>query len=347
MPNEVKFALPYPDFPEPDFPLMEQSTKDISRLAGFQTDKMSAVTEKAERVSSYALALQKMLGEELVSLSTKARNLDFRELFNQLTEIDQELAKGTLSAADTASVQEARKELVGVFAGGISDLKSKLRGSAAQVKKKVAEISAVVLAERTEETLNQRKQRQPELSKSIAEKRAAWTGIDADRSKIIAAQDVIRARNLIDTYKDLIPADLEKVDLKQPEAEAIRLGVEVLKKLMGEVSAGFKYADLADQRKALDRRIDQLDQDIRELMAEQKANDALISDLSAVMSIHEKRLALLKEANKLPTAFSGFADELDKLSGSSMTEANFNRLLGGLKSYLENCLESRNQVIIT
>jgi hypothetical protein len=116
---------------------------------------------------------------------------------------------------------------------------------------------------------------------------------------------------------------------------------------MGEISEGFKYSDLADQRKALDGQIEQLDRDILELVAEQRANDALISDLSAVMAIDEKRTTLLGEANKLPVAFSGFANELDRLNGPAVTEASVTKLLGAINSYTAKCLDARNSVIIT
>ena len=347
MSNVTPFASPLTSYSEPDFSLIVQSTKDISRLAVFQTDKMMAVMDKAQRVSGYARNLDNVLGDELVSVSTKAQNLDFAVLFSQLAEIDRELAKGKLSPADVKAAQEARAEQTGLFAIQISDIKAKLRLAAAEVREKADEVRGVVLAERTQETLTQQQNRQPDLSKSIADTRATWKSIDGDRSKIIAAQDVIRARNIVDIFKDFIPKDLEKVDLKKPEVEAIRLGVEVLKKIMGEVSEGFKYSDLADQRKVLDGQIEQLDRDIHGLIAEQQANDALISDLSAVMAIDAKRDALIIEVNKLPVAFSGFADEVERLNGPAVTEASVTKLLGTIKSYAANCLDARNRVIIT
>jgi hypothetical protein len=333
--------------PEPDFGLIAQSTKDISRLAFFQTDKMQGVQEKAQRVSAYALDLQTILGEELVSLSTKVQNLDFRELFSQFAEIDQELAKGTLSAKDSVAAKEARAELEGLFGSGISETKGKLRAAALKVQQKAAEISGVVLAERTEETLKRHQALKPGFVKAIGEKVAAREKLIEDRSKIIAAQDVIRAKNIADTFKEFIPKDLEKLDMTKPEAEAIRLGVEVLKKILGEVSEGFKYADLADQRKVLDGKIDEVDGGIKALQDEQRENDALVDDLLKVMTIDSKRDVLMNEVNKLPVAWSGFADGLEKLSGSEVTEASVTRLLNTIKSYLGNCLDARNRVIIT
>ncbi|WP_144138314.1 alpha-xenorhabdolysin family binary toxin subunit B [Paraburkholderia sp. BCC1884] len=347
MSNVTPLVSPTTGYSEPDFHLIAQSTKDISRLAVFQTDKLMIIMDKAKRASGYALDLDKAMAEALVSVSTQAQSLDFREIFGQLAEIDAEIAKGKLSPADIKELEAAREEQSGLFGTRISGMKSKLRNGAAQVIEKANEVRGVVLAERTKELLAQQEQRQPELSNAVVAKRASWKAIDADRAKIIEAQDVIRARGIVDIYKDFIPKDLEKIDLKKPEAEAIRLGVEVLKKIMGEISEGFKYSDLANQRKVFDARIETLDVEIQELIAEQRANDILISDLSAVMAIDGKRDALLGEANKLPLAFSGFADELDRLNGPAVTEASASKLLGAIGNYTAKCLSARNSVIVT
>jgi len=347
MSNVTPIATAVTSYAEPDFSLIAQFIKDISRLAVFQTDKLMAVMDKAQRTSGYALDLDKALGEQLVAVSTKAQSLDFSDLFSQLAEIDGELAKGKLSPSEVKAAKEAREELTGLFGTRIVDLKATLRQAAGAVKQKAAEVRGVVLAERTQETLTEQKSRQPELTKAIADKRADWKSTDADRAKIITAQDVIRARNLIDIYKDYIPKDLEKIDLKKPEAEAIRLGVELLKKIMGEVSEGFKYSDLADQRKAFDGKIAQIDLDIQALLADQRANDALIGDLSAVMSIDEKRNAVVGEANKVTVALTGFADELDALDGAAVTEASVSKVMRGITGYTTSCLDARNRVVIT
>ena len=306
MSNVATFASPYPSYSEPDFKTIAQSTKDISRLAVFRSAKLMAVMDKAQRASGYALDLNNVVGAELVALSTKVGNLDFGDLFGQLAAIDGEVAKPGLSAQDVQDLQDAREELVGLFANSIRDTKAQLRQSAIKITEKSAEVSGVVLAERTRETLTDHENRQPGIIQAIAEKRAAWTKLDEDRGKIIAAQDVIRARNIADIAKDFIPKDLEKLDLTKPEVEAVRLGVEVLKKILGEVSEGFKYSDLANQRKAFDGKIDKLDGEIRDLLEDQTQNDAQIADLTAVITIDDKRNTVVSEVGKLPTAFNGF-----------------------------------------
>ena len=65
------------------------------------------------------------------------------------------------------------------------------------------------------------------------------------------------------------------------------------------------------------------------------------------MTVDSKRDTLLSEVNKLPVAFEGFADELEKLSGPAVTEASVTKLLTTMRSYLANCLAARNRVIIT
>jgi hypothetical protein len=308
---------------------------------------MMAVMDKAQRASGYALDLQTIVGEELVSLSAKVQNLDFRDLFGQLTEIDGELAKGTLNAEERQAAMEAREELAGVFANGIRDTRTKLRDAAKRIQDKAAEVSGVVLAERTRDLLAQHQQQQPQLKQQIDKKREKWDELDKDRAKIIAAQDVIRSRNIADIMKDFIPKDLEKIDLKKPEAEAIRLGVEVLKKILGEVSEGFKYSDLANQRKVLDDQIGELDREIRQLVDEQDVNDRLVGDLSAVIAIDQKRSELMTEINKLAAAFSGFDDEVGSLSGTAVNEKAISRLLDSMRSYFGNCLNARNKTIVT
>ena len=163
MSTVAKLTSPNPSFPEPDFGLIAQSTKDISRLAVFTTDKLMAVMDKAQRASAYALDLQTVIGEELVALSTKVQNLDFKDLFSQLAEIDDELAKGNLSTEDTEAAKAARQELADVFGGGIGETKGKLRTAASRVQQKAAETGGVVLAERAAEILKQHQSRQPEL----------------------------------------------------------------------------------------------------------------------------------------------------------------------------------------
>jgi hypothetical protein len=347
MSNVTPLVPPTTSYSEPDFKLIAQSTKDISRLAVFQTDKLMNVMDKAQRASGYALDLDQAMAEELVSVSTQARSLDFREIFSQLAELDAEIATGKLSPADVKALEAAREEQTGLFATRISGIKARLRNAASRLKEKANEVRGVVLAERAKELLAQQEQRQPELSQAVIDKRASWKTINDDRAKIIEAQDVIRARGIVDIYKDFIPKDLEKIDLKKPEAEAIRLGVEVLKKIMGEMSEGFRYSDLADQRKAFDARIETIDGEIQELIAEQRANDILIGDLSAVMAIDAKRDLLLGETNKVPLAFTGFADEMDRLNGPAVTEASVRKMLGAIESYTAKCLEARNSVIVT
>src|SRR5258708_8255762 len=170
MSNVTPFASSLTSYSEPHFSLIAQSTKDISRLAVFQTDKLMSVMDKAQRASGYALDLDKVMGEGLVSVSTQAQNLDFGEIFSQLAEIDSEIAKGQLSPAEVKAANAAREEQTGLFATQISDIKAKLRNAAAQVKQKAAEVRGVVLAERTQETLTHQQQLHPALTTSIPDK---------------------------------------------------------------------------------------------------------------------------------------------------------------------------------
>lgn len=65
--SNVTPIAPLTSYSEPDFSLIAQSTKDISRLAVFQTEKLMSVMDKAQRASGYALDLDKVMGEGLVN----------------------------------------------------------------------------------------------------------------------------------------------------------------------------------------------------------------------------------------------------------------------------------------
>lgn len=346
MSNVTPIASRPAAYDEPDFGLVLQFTKDISRLSIFHSTNLIYAMEKAQRASTYALELDQLVGEMLVSLATKANGLEFTELFGQLTEIDHEITKGMLKPEELQAAKEARDEQTSLLGVQLGTLQADLLEAASRIQQKTHELGAVVLSERLQETLAHHKALQPKMNETIAARRAERKALVEDRDKVIAAQDVIRARNLADVYKDFIPENLDKIDLKNPEAEAIRQAVVVLKKLLGAVSEGFRYADLAAQRQVLDNKIERIDGDIRSILDEQQANDLMLRDLESIVAIDEKRNAVLVEVNTLASAFTGLARELEVLHDTVVTEASVTRAVARVGDYASHCLKARNSVIL-
>lgn len=344
-----KFTPGSASYPEPDFGVLAQATKDISRLRIFKTKSFPVLQEKAQTVTDRVFAMQDLIGSELIALSTDVQKLRFTKTVQQIAEIDEELKKG---ASDAAT--EARGELVEYIGNTLGGSATMFRGSARKVQSLSDDIGGVVIAERAEDELARYKSRREELDKAIAAKEAEEKGLREDRAKIIASQDVIREKNLADIYKDYIPSgkDLKKPDKENPEAEAIEQATEVLKKMLGNVSEGFKYSDLADARKKLDAQIDEVMKEKQALQSDRAANDDVLGDLDRIMEIHDKRLLVIGEAAKLSTAWTRFPDEVEdevenfdgSVVGSQVDEVD--HLVRGMDDYLTRCIDKRNKVVI-
>jgi hypothetical protein len=336
-----KFTTTSASYPEPDFGVLGQATKDISRLNIFKTRTFPALQEKAQIVTDRVFAMHDLIGSELIALSTNVQSLDLMDTVQQIAEIDEELKVGARDA-----LTEARGDLVGFISDSLGTSATKFSESAGKVQSKSDDIGEVVIVERAEDELARYQSRREALEKAIAEKEAEEKALREDRAKIIAGQDVIREKNIADIFKDYIPSgkDLKKLDLENPEAEAIEQATELLKKMLGTVSEGFKYSDLADARKKLDAKIDEVVKEKRALQSDLAADDDVLGDLNGVMDIHEKRSLVIGEAEKLSTAWMRFSDEVENLDGSQVSEVNI--LVRKMDDYLTRCIAKRNQVVV-
>ncbi|XZG68810.1 alpha-xenorhabdolysin family binary toxin subunit B [Chitinibacteraceae bacterium HSL-7] len=333
-------------YDEPDFRLILQSAKDISRLVIFHSDQNSNVMEKAQRISTYCLELDRLVAERLSGIATKAAELDCRELFQFLSEIDHELSGGKLSSDERLSANSARKELLSQLEMQLMDLYASLDEARSDIQKKSGEIQSVILAERIQSSREHHEAIILRGNREISEKRDEQKSLAENRDKLIAAQDVIRARNIADMYKDFIPDNLDKIDLKNPEVEAIRQAVVVLKKILGEVSEGFRYIDLADQRQALDKKIGHISEEIQAIQKELDGSDRVLRDLKSIAEIDDRRRALLAEVGKLIGTLSGLGKELEAVGDSVITESGVGRIAKKVGDYAGRCLNARSGVIL-
>lgn len=341
-----KFAPGSAAYAEPDFGLLAQATKDISRLAFFKTDTFPTLQEKAQTVTGRVLAMQDLIGSELVALSTNVRNLGLTDTVQQIAELDEEIRKG----APDPAVTEARGELAEFIRDALRRSAARFRESAGTVQSQSDDIGGIVIAERAEDELAKYKFRHDDLDKAIAAKEAEAKALREDRAKIIASQDVIREKNIADTFKDYIPSgkDLKALDLENPEVEAIEQSAELLKKMFGTVSEGLKYSDLAAARKKLDDQIDEVLKEKQALQNDRDANDDVVGDLNRVMDIHEKRFLVIGETGKLSAAWLRFSDDMDdeveSLDGSQVSEVDV--LVRTMDDYLTRCMDQRNKAVI-
>lgn len=348
MKSIVNFTTANTNYPEPDFGAIAQSTKDISRLSFFNTEKMKSLQDKALRVSTYALELEEIIGDQLIALLTRIEHIGLEGFFRQVTEIDVELAKGTYDPETIEAAKQARAQLVNLIKQTLDEAIGKFRSTAIEVGSQVADISNVVIAERIEEPLAESQAQSEKLTNKIKEKEAEKEELELEWSYITASQDLILDSNILEMYNDLIPGDeeLDNLDLENAKIEVIKQGIIVAKKRLGILADGLDYIELVNARKAVEREIDEVKLNIQALKNDLKESNDLVDDLITVQTIDSKRTILVNEVEKLPTAWKSFADKLANLSESEITEANVTSLVTTKELYLKKVIEERNKVII-
>jgi len=344
----TKFATDSVNYPEPDFQVIYQAIKDISRDPFFNTDEMIILQDKAKRAADYSLALRDLLDTKMVELATKLKGVDESENFSTIAAIDSELAKGTLSESDTKAAKEAREQIQQQINGALSSVLDAFNTAIDEVQSKLDDIGNVVIAERAEDKIKKQQGYQKDLNDQIEEKEAYKKELEKNRDKIIESQDVIRERNIADMFKDYIPGadDLKGLDLKAPEVEAVKQGAELAKKILGNVSEGLKYSQLTDARRDLDHKIDGVRKEISDLNGQRQAVEALIDDLGKVMNIDKNKKILISEVAKLVSAWTLFAGQMQNLDTTGAAEQNITKNIAGMRTYLDDLNEKRLKVII-
>lgn len=344
-----KFVTNSVNYPEPDFKVIYQAIKDISRDPFFNTNEMKILQDKAKRVKDYSLDLRDTLDGKMVELATELKGVNVSGNFSTIAEIDKELLKGSLSETDTKAAKEARVQIMKQIDDSLSSVLGNFNKAIDEVQSKINDIGNVIIAERTQDKLKKQKDSHKELNAQITEKETCKKGLVAERDKIIKSQDVIRQKNIADTFRDYIPGgdDLKSLNLKNPEVEAIKQGAELAKKILGNVSEGLKYSELADARQKLTDKINGIQGEITDLTKQLRAVNALVDDLNKVMDIDKNKKVLIEEVKKLISAWTLFTGQIQNLDGTDATQASISEKLSGMRRYLDDLNDKRLKVIIT
>ncbi|WP_211451782.1 alpha-xenorhabdolysin family binary toxin subunit B [Collimonas antrihumi] len=293
--------------------------------------------EKIDRVSLYALDLDKLLRENVPKLKNVLTNTVVESICEIIDEIDAALTDKNLDTSAIAELNTARAEVLAGLRADIDKIRSQFRMASNTVEKKTTDLRNVILTERLSEQQEDVQRQKNQLEKDIVEQDKKKQEKIADRTIIIQSQNIIRERNLADIFKDFIPnaSELEKLNLTKPEIAAIQLAVETYKKILGNISDGIKYSNLADARILLSNQITQILQEIATLNAKLASIEQQIMDLSNVVEIDVERAIALKESDNLFEALSIFLNKLTALFEQEVNTRDLSILLQEKKLYLE------------
>lgn len=337
-------------YPEVNIKALNQAANTIWLLAGRQTSGIEIIGEKVERVRLYSRDLNESIRDSLAQLTPVLSQFAEGETFQTISQIDEALATPDLSDDDRNALLEERNQLIGKLSKDIDNVIINFSGRTSQLTGKMNDISNMVIAERLGDLVAQTESKKAELQSEIENKAEKRKKLDEDRAKIIESQDVIRANNIADMFKDFIPSasDIDSLDFTQPKKEAIKQaikqGVEIARKILGKISEGLKYSELADARMKLTDQIDQVMKETDVLKTTLQETESRLSGLKDVVQIDAERTVLLSEAVKLEQAWNEFATQLHSLSGNKVDQKDLTNLINGQLGFLKNLAEQYNKL---
>ncbi|MBD2809497.1 alpha-xenorhabdolysin family binary toxin subunit B [Xenorhabdus sp. Vera] len=334
----------------PDIKAMNHAVNTIWLLAQRQTSGIEIIGDKVKRISLYSREFDEMVRDSLAQLTPALKQLTSDTAFQTITEIDAALADPSLSEDDRQALILERNNLIQSLSKDINNVIVNFTDRANKLTNKISDISDMVITERLQDLLTQTELQKTELQTDIDEKIEKKNKLDADRAKIIESQDVIRENNIADMFKDFIPSaeDIDSLDFTQPKKEAIKQaikqGAEIARKILGKVSEGLKYIDLANARMKLSDQIDQLVKETDVVKTKIREIDLRLSGIRDVMQIDVERTILLSEAVKIEQAWTEFANQLYKLLDNEINQHDLISLVNSQLDFLDNLASQYNML---
>ncbi len=332
-------GISYPDI---DIQHFRQAIKNLFRLVELESQGINTIREKTTRIKLYARELDEAIQQALSTLRSYLSNIQIQGYFDNISEIDAARASPECKKEDDETLSSTRVEIFMSLSSELARIGRLFCENNNALEKRIADLRNVVVAGRVEDSLMGEQKRQKELSAEIAQKIQYRDSIREERIKLIESQDIVRKHNLADLFKDYLPSgsDIDGLDFtiakKEAIKQAIKHSIEIFRKIMGSVSDGLKYSDLAKARKKLDNQIDKVNQDINELKINLEQVEQLIKDINSVLQIDIEREFIFSEAEKLSQAWQVFIAELTALQNTEISSLNLNRLLKGQKNFLDN-----------
>lgn len=349
MSDTMAFVYVEPQFVEPDFGVISQTVKDLSRLPFFKTDKMQSLQEKGKRVVDYTNNLGDTLRRDLPALLVKVQNNGLQNQFDDLDDIETALQDPETSDEDKQLLETEADGIQQEIQAEITRISTPFADSATEVEGIVSDIESVVIQERAEDVLADKRTQLSTLDKDVAallDKKAQLSQQQKELRKSLAVLD---EHNVANQFADYIPSsqELQGMDLKQPEVEAIKQGLELYKKMFKNISEGIKYSELAEALENVNQQVRDVNNQIAAVEAQRTDVNATIEDLSTVLQIHTKRNNLVAEIKKITNAWRLFAQQMDAIAASQPIDSQtLMNLVQKQETYLTNLTVAQNKVIL-
>lgn len=325
-----------------------QTIRDISRLARFRHEHDDVLQERAQHVSAYLNNTDQALRESLPVLLTALNNASGDSHFAALAELREALGRKDLNNQEREMISAEIQNLKSNIEAMLARVEARFVECAQRLEDDVCSVYKVEIDARADEPLNVAKSRKVRILQQLNDHGRNKATCEEQRNALIKAQDVIREFNLADLYKNYIPSAeaLDGIDMANPKKEAVKQGIELVRKILGVVSDGIKYSELATSRTHLDKEIESITQSVAALNNELQAAEDVLADAVAVVDISRLRRVAGEEVMAIANVWKGFAMALERLHGGDYTPNDLGMLLKRYHAHLEGLSSDYNAVMI-
>lgn len=337
-----------PHIPTVDVKSIVQTIRDISTLARFRNVRSDVLQERAQQVAAYLNNTDQTLREALPVLLTALGTASGDSYFAALDELRDTLGRNDLTAEDRALVSAEMSNIRGIVEAMFERVEARFAECALRLDNDVRSVYSVEIGERANEPLNVARQRKARILTHLDEHCRSKAACIEQRDTLIKAQEVIREFNLAEMYKNAIPSGkaLDSIDMANPKKEAVKQGIELVRKVLGVVSEGIKYSELATARNNLDKEIQSISQAMDTLNSDLYAAEDVLWDANAIVEISRKRRVAGEEITAVANVWKGFALALERLKGSDYSRGDMSSLINRYKAHLMALSAEYNDLMI-
>lgn len=334
--------------PRIDVKKIIQTIRDISRLANFRHERSDVLQERAQRVVAYLNNLDKNMREAFPVLLTALKGASGQNYFSALEELSGALTSNDLSAQDRDLIEGEVTNIKANIESMLDRVAAKFTAHALLLEGEVRSLYKIEIDERADEPLKVAKERKARVLAQLNEQTLAKAICVEKRDVLVKAQDVIREFNLAEMYKNYIPEGkaLDDLDIENPKKEAVKQAIELVRKVLGVVSTGIKYIELANSRNNLDKEIQSISLLMDGLNSDLQLAEDTLSDVSAVIDISQQRRVVGDEIISVVGIWAGFPVALGSLKKTDYTPAHLSVLLNRYKAHLQTLSDDYNSIMI-
>ena len=325
-----------------------KTLRDVSILANFRSDRPDVLQERAQQVVAYLSNLDITLRESFPVLLTTLNNASGQQWFDVVGELNGALERDDLTPQDRTLVTDELLNVKGNIAAMLDRIEAKFMTRSRLLESAVHSLYKIEIGERVDGPLEWARARKARILAQLNDNYLNKATCMEQRDALVKAQDVIREFNLADLYKHYIPDGeaLNRLDMENPKKEAVKQGIERVRKVLGGVCDGIKYSQLATSRNNFELEIEAIARRIEGLNHEFKSAENVLSDINAVVEISRRRRIAGEEVLKLSLVWRSFSIHLQTLKNLGYCQAGLSRFLSRYKGHLVGLEGDYNSTLI-